>query len=528
MTGPQQQSRPDREPGQKHKIDQTFITAVAGKLHKMTVPEHIDAKQHENGITGYGLQESYRRPTKWLLNYEKRIVSGHRDLPIRYRMIWIELLVVVACIFIGSRLGGVALGTVASIGLLILVLVFGLPPGAPPRTVLGMIVAVITAAASMQAAGGLDYLVRVADRALRIWPVGITLIAPIIAYALTLAAGTGHIMYALLPVIAEVSRNAGVRPERPLSIATIAALLAITASPISAATVALLGILTPAGVHLQTILLICIPSTFIASLLGALSVMRKGVELKDDPIYNERLTKGLIELPTTRGRLEGKQQVRARGSVIVFLSASLLVVAFGLFPALRPTYSLAAGGPETIKEVELAAIIMMVMFAAAGINMLLFRASPVQTVKGTIMNAGVVALISIAGLGWLGSSFFEGNRQLLTQSIAGVVQQHSWVFALGLFALSILLSSQAATVITLMPLGIALGLSAHVLIGIFPAVNGYFVLPTYATLLAAISFDQTGTTHIGKYVLNHSFMVPGLVATISSVIIGVILGQLLH
>lgn len=175
---------------------------------------------------------------------------------------------------------------------------------------------------------------------------------------------------------------------------------------------------------------------------------------------------------------------------------------------------------------ELAPAIMMIMLAAGGINMLAFRASPVAAVKGTIMNAGVVALISIAGLGWLGSSFFEGNRQVIVASISGVVQQHPWVFAFGLFALSILLSSQAATVVTLMPVGVALGLGAPALIAMFPAVNGYFFLPTYATLLAAISFDQTGTTKIGKYVLNHSFMRPGLVATISSVLIGFVMAKL--
>jgi anaerobic C4-dicarboxylate transporter DcuA len=441
-------------------------------------------------------------------------------------MIWLELLVVLACIFVGARLGGIALGTVAGIGLVVLVFIFGLPPGMPPRTVLGMILTVITAAATMQAAGGLDYLIVIADRALRIWPSGITLVAPIIAYVFTLAAGTGHIIYALLPVIAEVSRKAGVRPERPLSIATIASQQAITASPISAATVALLGLVTPLGISLQKILIVCIPSTLLGSLLGAIAVMWKGPELKGDPIYKERLAKGLIEDPASGTILEKAELNRARGSIVVFLLAALLVVALGLFPSMRPSYSLSTGGQESIEQVEVAPAIMIIMLAAAGINMLLFRASPVKTIKGTIMTAGIVAVISIAGLGWLGSSFFEGNRQLIIHSISGVVQQRPWVFAVGLFALSVLLASQAATVVTLMPVGIALGLGAPVLIAVFPAVNGYFFLPTYATLLAAISFDQTGTTRIGKYVLNHSFMVPGIVATVSSVVIAYLIGKI--
>ena len=441
-------------------------------------------------------------------------------------MIWLELLVVLACIFVGARLSGIGLGTVAGLGLVVLVFIFGLPPGMPPRTVLGMILCVVTAAATMQAAGGLDYLVVIADRALRIWPAGITIVAPIVAYVFTLAAGTGHIVYALLPVIAEVSRSAGVRPERPLSISVIASQQAITASPISAATVALLGLLGPSGVQLYQILLICIPSTLLGSLLGAFAVMWKGPELKDDPDYQERLSKGLIAPPVSTTTLEGTSLMRARGSVIVFMLAAVLVVVLGLFPSLRPSYTVLSSGQESIETLDMAPAIMMLMLAAAGINMLVFKASASATVKGSIMNAGMVALISIAGLGWLGSSFFEGNRQFIIGGISGVVQQHPWVFAIGLFVLSILLSSQAATVVTLMPVGVALGLGAPSLIAMFPAVNGYFFLPTYATLLAAISFDQTGTTKIGKYVLNHSFMLPGMVATVSSVLIGFVLSKL--
>jgi anaerobic C4-dicarboxylate transporter DcuA len=440
-------------------------------------------------------------------------------------MVWVELCILLVCILVGARLGGIGLGTVAGLGIVVLVFAFGLPPGMPPRTVLGMIVAVVTAAATMQAAKGLDYLATLADRALRIWPGGITIVAPIVTYVVTFAAGTVHIIYALLPVIAEVSRKAGIRPERPLSIATIASQQAITASPISAATVALLAILTPHGVHLQQILLVCIPSTLLGSLLGAFAVLRRGPELQDDPIYQERLAQGLVSSNGSSANLVGLQLRRARGSVIVFLLAAVFVVVLGLFPSLRPTYTAPSDGHERIEQLDMAPAIMILMFAAAGTNMLLFRASAAETIKTSIMNAGMVALISIAGLGWLGSCFFEGNKQLIVGSISGAVQQHPWVFALGLFVLSILLASQAATVVTLMPVALGLGLSAPALIAMFPAVNGYFFLPTYATMLAAISFDQTGTTRIGKYVLNHSFMLPGMVATTSSVAIGFLLAK---
>ena len=440
-------------------------------------------------------------------------------------MIWIELCILLACIVIGARVGGIGLGTVAGLGLVLFVFVIGLPPGMPPRTVLGMIVAVVTAAATMQAAGGLDYLASLANRALRVWPGGITIIAPLVTYTGTFAAGTVHIVYALLPVIAEVSRKAGIRPERPLSIAVIASQQAITASPISAATVALLALLTPKGVHLQQILLICVPATLMGSLIGAIAVLRKGPDLEDDPIYKERLAKGVFSSNATAVSLPSQQLSRARGSVIVFFLAAVLVVVLGLIPSLRPRYTALRGGQESVEQLDMAPAIMIGMFAAAAVNMLLFRASAAETIKTSIMNAGMVALISIAGLGWLGSSFFEGNKRLIIGSVSGVIQQHPWVFAVGLFVLSILLASQAATVVTLMPVALGVGLGAPALIAMFPAVNGYFFLPTYATMLAAISFDQTGTTHIGKYVLNHSFMLPGMVATISSVSIGLLLAK---
>ena len=272
--------------------------------------------------------------------------------------------------------------------------------------------------------------------------------------------------------------------------------------------------------------MISIPSTFIGCLLGALAVSRMGPELADDPEYRRRLENGEVKdaaVPTTR--LEGAELTRAKGSLIVFALAVVTVVTLGLIPSVRPRYSIVDSGTESVEQLALAPAIMITMLAAAGIIMLAFKASGEKTLKTPVMGSGFVALISIAGLGWMGSSFFEGNRTAIVGAISGVIQGHPWLFAVGLFALSVLLFSQAATVTTLVPVGVALGLSGGSLIAMFPAVNGYFFLPTYGTLLAAISFDQTGTTKIGQYVLNHSFMVPGLVATISAIAIGFLLAQ---
>lgn len=484
-------------------------------------------------------------------------------------MIWAEFAVVLTTIVIGARIGGAGLGTVAAIGLGVLVFGFGLPPSSPPATVLAIIVAVVAAAASMQAAGGLDLLVVIAERALRAQPKYITFVAPIVAYLFTFCSGTGHVAYAILPVIAEVARKAGVRPERPMSISVIASQQAITASPLSAATAAMLALLDRGGqVGLSQILMICIPATFIGCMLGASSVYWKGVELDADPIYKDRLAKGLVEASKEQKKLEGPERRRAIGSVATFLLAAMLIVAFGVFPGFRPSYAVTGsqqqgvpasvlssaieelGDPERMdesltrgqlkdrleelrneqpvplrKSVDMSILIQVVMLSAAGVMMLFFGARPAEVVKTPVAIAGVIAVVSILGLGWMGNCFFDGNKEAIVGSLSDLISRHPWVFAVGLFGLSVLLFSQASTVAALMPVGIALGIPAGTLIAMFPAVNGYFFLPTYGTIVAAIAFDQTGTTRIGGFVLSHSFMRPGLVATVSAILVGLVISK---
>ncbi|HVP69195.1 MAG TPA: anaerobic C4-dicarboxylate transporter [Anaeromyxobacteraceae bacterium] len=438
-------------------------------------------------------------------------------------MLWVELAILIACIVVGARLGGMALGAVAGIGLVVFVFAFHMPPGRPPTIVLGMIIAVITALSAVQAAGGLDYLVQIAERIMRRRPQWITFVAPLVTYVLIAASGTQHVIYALLPVIAEVSRKAGVRPERPMSISVIAAQQGLVASPISAATVAMLAALSGSKIGLPQIAMVVIPSTLIAVVAGALSVAWRGKPLDADPEYKERLASGKVKPPEALAEMSGKALTRARGSTALFLLAIALVVVLGIFPDLKPA-PIIKGQPD---ELDIADAIMIVMLGVAGLCMLIFRASAEAAVKGSIMKGGVTAFISILGVSWLGSSLFEGNRDAIVGGISGVVHQAPWIFALGLFVLSILLMSQAATVVTLVPVGVALGLPAWLLVGLYPAVNGYFFLPTYGTILAAVSFDQTGTTRIGKWLVNHSFMVPGLVATGTATAVAVALSAVL-
>jgi len=443
-------------------------------------------------------------------------------------MMWIELCLLFACIFVGARLGGLALGTVAGVGLAIFVFIFGLPPGGPPQVVIGMIIAVITALAAMQAAGGLDYLVALAEKILRKRPEYITFVAPVVTYILIVASGTTHVIYALLPVIAEVSRKAGIRPERPLSISVIAGFQGAVASPISAATVAMVGLLASRDVSLPHLLAITMPSTFLAVLIGAFSVAWRGKNLSDDAEYQQRLSSGTVKPPEMFPALHGKELFNARGSTLVFLLGIALVVIIGVFPQLRPMYQVTDAGVTETDQVSMGMAIMIVMIAIAGLIMIVFKASPDATLKGTIMRSGIVAIISIIGVSWLGSSFFEGNRNFIVAAISEVIQSHPWAFAAGLLLLSAMIFSVATTVVILMPVGLSLGLHPSLLIAFYPAANSVFILPTYGTLLAAVSFDQTGTTKIGKYLFNHSFMLPGLVTTVAAICIGLGLNAILR
>ena len=430
----------------------------------------------------------------------------------------LQLLIVLLCIIVGARLSGIGLGVMGGLGVVVLTFCFGLEPGQIPVDVMLMIAAVISAAACMQAAGGLDLMVRVAERMLRKNPKNITIVAPLVTYTFTFLAGTGHVAYSVLPVIAEVARETKIRPERPLGIAVIASQQAITASPISAATVALLGLLTAAGfdISLFDILKISVPATLVGVLVGAFASMRVGKELVDDPEYKRRLEAGAIVKGTAQVGSELSKK-KAIPSVILFLSATLLIVLFGSFENMRPVFDGEAVGMPLIIE--------MLMLATAALILLLTKTDGAKAVQGSVFSAGMQAVVAIFGIAWMGDTFINGNIVELKAAVEGVVTEMPWLFGLALFVMSILLYSQAATVRAIVPLGLALAISPMMLIALFPAVNGYFFIPNYPTLVAAINFDSTGTTRIGKWVLNHSFMMPGLVATVVAIATGLLLIQ---
>jgi anaerobic C4-dicarboxylate transporter DcuA len=449
-------------------------------------------------------------------------------------MIFLQLAVLLICIFIGSRMSGIGLGVMGMIGLLILLFVFGMQPADPPLEVMLIILSVVTAAAALQAAGGMDYLVNVAAKILRSHPGQITILGPLVTYCFTLFAGTAHISYSILPIIAEVATKARVRPERALSMSVTAAHMGITASPVSAASAALLTVLVSSGIKLADILMICIPSTLIGVIVGILFVLKRGKELDKDPVFLEKM-KDPAFAKSIEGDQEGSAIVLKPGaikSVIIFGLAVLGVVLLGSFPALLPEFSGEEGfvpnfAVNAAGQVQIPSMIMMIMLGAAGLIILFANTTAAQVTRASLFASAGSATIAVFGVVWMSGTFMNHNYVLIKSTLGDLVTAYPWTFALALFALSILLFSQAATTKALMPLGLSLGLTPAFLIGIFPAVNGHFFIPGYPTLLTAIQFDRTGTTKIGKYVLNHSFMLPGLVTTTAAVIAGIILQSIL-
>lgn len=433
-------------------------------------------------------------------------------------MIWIQLIVVLAAILIGARIGGVGLGLMGGVGLAVLTFVFGLQPTLPPIDVMLIIIAVISAASVMQSAGGLDFMVGAATKVLRKNPSRITFLGPAVAYFFTFVAGTGHIAYAILPVIAEVARETGIRPERPLSISVIASQQAITSSPVSAATAVMIVMLSPMGISLLDILMISIPSTLIGVFVGALCANKMGRELKDDKVYLQKVADGEFSTSKTVSSVSDVKPA-AKLSVLLFVMGVIFIVIFGSSKSLLPSWEV--DGVTT--ELGMTVLIQIVMLSIAAITMIACRVKGSDVGRSSVFSAGMQAVIAIFGIAWLGDTFIQANMPMIKSALIGFTQSHSWTFAFALFVMSILLYSQAATLRAILPLGIALGIPASALIAMFPAVNGYFFIPNYPTVVAAISFDRTGSTRIGKYLLNHSFMIPGLVSTTVAITVGFVL-----
>ena len=430
----------------------------------------------------------------------------------------VELIVVLVFIWLGARLGSIGIGFAGGFGVLVLSLGFGLTPGSIPIDVILIIMSVIAAIAAMQVAGGLDYLVFLAEKILRRNPKYITFYAPVVTYVMTLMAGTGHTAFSTLPVIAEVAKEKGIRPSRPLAIATVASQIAITASPISAAVLFFASELEALGVSYLQLLAITIPSSFIACMLAAVVTNFLGKDLEDDPVYQQRLAEGLVQVST--GPKERRIEPGARISVLIFLLGLIFVVSYAT--AISGSVGLI---PDPVLPRNEA--IMTVMLAVATLIALVCRINCAAVLNAATFKSGMSACVCVLGVAWLGTTFVAAHMEEINVLAGSILETKPWMLAVVLFFASMLLYSQAATTKALMPAALALGISPTAAIAAFAAVSALFVLPTYPSLLAAVEFDDTGSTRIGKYVFDHPFIIPGTLTIALAVTLGFMIGPLI-
>lgn len=436
-------------------------------------------------------------------------------------MMAIEFIVVLGAIFIGARLGGIAIGFAGGLGVLVLTML-GVTPGNMPLDVISIIMAVIVAIAAMQVAGGMDYLVDLADRILRRNPRYLNFLAPVITYLMTIMAGTGHTAFSTIPVITEVAKENNIRPSRPLSIAVVASQIAITASPISAAVVFFSSALEEQGVDYLQLLAVAIPSTFIAcmataAIMMALDKVRGISELSTHPEYQRRLAAGTV---TVKGRQDREIAPRARLSVLIFLIGLLCVM--GYATAISPNVGLITN-PVMPRD----AAIITYMLSVAAIIVLACKVPTSEILSASTFKSGMSASICVLGVAWLGTTFVTAHQDEIMKFSGDLLSTTPWLLAVVLFFASALLYSQAATTKALMPTALAIGVAPLGAVAAFPAVSALFVLPTYPTLLAAVQMDDTGTTQIGKFVFNHPFLVPGAINIAIAVALGFLFGSLI-
>lgn len=432
-------------------------------------------------------------------------------------MVWLEIIVVLGAIFFGIRMGGIGIGLCGGLGLAVLTIGFGLPIGSPPVDVILIIMTVVVAASALQAAGGMDYLVRLASKFMRKNPKYLNIIAPITTWVMTIMAGTGFIVFSMLPVIAEIAKDSGIRPSRTLAGSVVASQIAISGSPISAAMAAMLTIMEGNGITFIVVMSVCLPTSFVAAMVAAFIASRQGCELENDEVYLDRLQKGLVHKYEEK---KGESTTREKFSVVLFIIATIAIVILAAFPQLRPGFDI--GKPMGTRD-----IIIICMLSAACLMVVFCKTSPDSIVLAPTFRSGMSSLAVILGIVTLGTTFVDAHMDQIKAIAGDVLSAYPILLALVLFLTCALLYSQGATTPLIIPLAIALDVPTWAILASFVAVTGVFVLPTYPTSLAAIEFDSTGSTRVGKYILNHPFMLPGLGGIIAGVAFGFIIAPMI-
>ena len=475
----------------------------------------------------------------------------------------LQLCIVLGALWVGSRYGSLALGAISGIGLAILVFGFGLKPGTPPTDVIYIIIAAVTCAGIMQASGGMDWLIQMAERLLRKHPDRITFLAPLTTFFLTVLVGTGHVVYTLMPIICDIALKKGIRPERPCAVASVASQVGITCSPIAAAVVAFVSISNANGfdITIPRVLMISIPACICGLMAAATASYHRGLDLDKDPRFQAKIKdpeqyKYIYGSNATT--LDKQIPQSAKNAVFIFLGALAVIVFFAIFQNALPSYDTlrAVKGSEPLtldtsatltadmlvkakvhvngmtewfdKPLAMNIVIQIVMISAAALMIIFCKAAPKKAVSGPVWQSGMVAVVAIYGIAWLADTYFSNYLPEMKLMLADIVKSYPWSIALVFFLVSVLINSQGAVVVAMLPLAYSLGIEGSVLLGVLPSVYGYFFIPNYPSDIATVNFDRSGTTVIGKYLLNHSFMMPGLISVTVSTIVAYTLCMIIY
>jgi anaerobic C4-dicarboxylate transporter DcuB len=469
----------------------------------------------------------------------------------------LEALVVIGCIIMGTRAGGVGVGLWGGLGTAILVFVFREPPGDPPGSAMLIILAVVTAASMMQAAGGIDWMVAMAAKVIESRPRQITVVAPLVTFLFCIGSGTGNIIYPLLPVIYDVSYRNHIRPSRPLTVTVVQSGMALAASPVSAAMAAMLTLtdVAPYNLGLTEILSITIPASIIGIVVTAMVVNRMWKELDDDEEVQAKILSGALAPPPAlvregaavataggggtgdagTGTDAGEQEsassrltytTQGRNSALAFLGGVVVIVILGLFPDLRPSFSVEGEGAVPI---DMTTTITMVMFATGVLILFVGRPKVSEVPDQSVFKAGMVSAIALFGIAWLTATFINAHEEYIVDTVGGWVQDYRFIFALAVFIVAALTTSQSTATRTIVPIGLAAGLAPGLVTGMWAgALNGVYTLPANGTQIAAANFDLSGTTKLGTKLLDHSFFIPMLVLTVVSVVVGAAIGVIFY
>lgn len=445
---------------------------------------------------------------------------------------FIQLIVVLGCLFYGAKKGGMALGILGGIGLIILVFGFELKPGSPATDVILTILAVVVASATLQASGGLDVMLQISEKLLRNNPKYICILSPVIGWILTILCGTGHTVYTLLPIIYDISIKNGVRPERPMAATTISSQMGVIASPVSVAGVSMTAIILETHVNIPgfatyvDLLKLTIPATLAGVIVIGIWSMFRGKDLDKDEEFQEKIKDPEFKkyvYGETATVLDKKLPTINWVCMWIFLGAIALVAIVGYFEELRPAWENSKG---VMKPLGMTPTIQIFMLLAAAIIFIISGIKSSAIANNRIFLSGMVALVAIYGISWMADTMFDAHMKLLTGTLGAFLKAYPWAYIVVGILISKFLNSQAAAVATFVPLALNIGVEPGLVIAFASACYGYYILPTYPSDLAAIQFDRSGTTKIGKYVINHSFILPGLIGVFSSCVFGYILANL--